>query len=200
MALIINPIPEQNFERIRKRIGEILATEILEQANLTGEALFSQTTVWEERFTSFENAEMPAVNVSFTNADNLQHNQRSERYDFTYHIDVYVTAKANATQYGDLSSQQKLQRILGLIRAIFRDTHYKRLAFVDQFIMSHRSSDITIAQPNIKDGDFLSVGRITHIVTAEENNGIEHTRTADGYDTKIKLEETDKGFQYITNN
>lgn len=198
-ALIEEKIQPQNFELIRTRIGEILTLELANQVTLIGDNNLN-ATVWEERFTPFTNDEMPAINVSLDNGTNDQYNPIDDRFDYQYNIDVYTKSKGTALEIGDLKSQQVLQRLCGIVRAILRDSHYTTLGFSSPIIATRHVSSIQIGQPYDKDGNFMAMARITFIVRAIETNGLQREVEASGYDTEVKLEETEKGYYFTLNN
>lgn len=198
-AIITDIIPQQNFELIRTRIGSILAEEIANQATLLGEEKLD-ATVWEERFTPFGNDEMPVVNVRFQDAILNEYAPIRDRFEYRYFLDVQTTAKANTGRYGDINSQATLQRLCGIIRGILRNTQYRTLLFPKGFIATSSIRSIEIADPYSQDGNFMSMARITFVVMATEDNGTSAPTEAEGYDTVMKLEETEKGYKFTLNN
>jgi hypothetical protein len=198
-AIITDIIPQQNFELIRTRIGLILAEEIANQATLTADNKLN-ATVWEERFTPFGNDEMPAVNIRFQDGQMNEYAPVRDRFNYRYFIDVYTKSKASASSIGDLNAQKTLQRLCGIIRGILRNTQYRTLLFAKGFIATSSVQSIEIADPYDSDGNFMSMARITFVIMATEGNDTSSPVVAEGYDTSVKIEETEKGYKFTLNN
>ena len=94
-----------------------------------------------------------------------------------------------------------LTRILGIVRAILESSHYLTLGFVPPFVMHTEVTSIEIQDPkDNQDGANIMMGRLMFVVDAVEDTEKIQPREAEGYDTQVKLEETDKGFAFILNN
>jgi len=196
-------IPIQRFEEVRTRIGEILFKEISNQSTLIGDAKLN-AGVWEERFTPFDNDELPAVSVGFVSSENNGYNIVDARYICRYYIDVHNSSKASIVDsklvIGDLNSQTTLQRICGLIRSILTNSLYNKLEFSDNFIETTNIESIQIADPGVKDGNFITTARIIMSVNLTEKNTVQQASVSTGGTSTIKLELTEKGYKFELNN
>lgn len=200
MANINTIISTRNFELIRDRIAQILAVELANQKSLTGDTLFD-STVWLERFIPFDQTEMPAINVYFSDAsyDNLTPISSKGRNSF--YIDVHMKDKHTAGIDGDKGAALKLHRLIGVIMAILEDPYYVMLDFSPGTIQHTEVSEIKIGQPTSQqDSTQLITGRITFVVNANENTRELSAIDADKYSTSVRLGETEKGFYYETIN
>jgi len=199
MALIKGIIPPQFFEVIRDRIAEILVDELDGQVLLTYDTDL-EAKVYVERFVPFDNTEMPAINVSFSSGD--YNNQTAIDADgfYSYFIDIFTRANTTDDDPGDKLAMFKLQKLLGVCRAIIQNPIYKTLGFNPPFIMSRQISSIAIATP--KEGETLSVvmGRLILKIEAPEDVQLLTAKLIKGFDTQVKLVLTDKGFIYSGDN
>jgi hypothetical protein len=199
MGNINTIIPERNFELIRDRVAQILTVELSEQLALTGNDLFS-AIVWKERFIAFDKSDMPAINVYFVNSSHDNFTVQSGNATNSINIDFYVSGKHVDGIDGDKNASLDLQKLIGVCSYILQHPFYYKLDFDGGFIRNRQISDIIIAQPKEKDARHIANGRIVFKVIAGENYGSLEAIEASGYDTKVQLEETDKGFYYTTNN
>ena len=116
---------------------------------------------------------------------------------YIYHIDVFMKSKSNVTDKGDKKSMLQLQRLCGVIRAIIMDTRYLTLNFARPFIEHREVSDIKFATPeNAKDASSSAMGRLTVSVRVPENVTGVPANAIDGYETTVKMNETELGYFY----
>jgi hypothetical protein len=201
MSVIDVIIPSQSFEIIRNRIGEILADEIANQFDLTDDEDLDASQ-WIERFVTYDLSELPAINVMM--AEGTYSGQTVIQQDGTYrfYIDVYVQAKSGPDDPGDQKAMVKLQRLLGVCRAILEDPKYKTLGYPvpSGFIMNKHIDSIQIQNPNQKEHDALNtaMGRIILSVKAPEvPGGFAPIYLIKEFLTSVRLMETDKGYLWI---
>lgn len=196
MARILTVIQPRAFERIRDRIGEILADELPVQAAIEyADELDAEVFV--ERFIPFDKTEMPAVNVLV--ARGLYDNKAALKSDgtYTFNIDCYMTAKTQAGKNGDSESAIKLQKLMGVCTAILENRQYNTLGFAKPFISHTEVREINIANPvNNQDASSVIMGRITFIVRVPETVDAILPQLLAGYDTVMKLYLTDKGYTF----
>ena len=199
MGKIKKIIPAQFFEVIRNRIAEILVDELDCQVLLTYDTDL-EAKVFLERFTPFDNTEMPAINVSFSAGDYNNQTARDVDGTYSYFIDVFTQAKTTDDDRGDKLAMFKLHKLLGVCRAIIQNPIYKTLGFQPPFIMSRQISSIAIAQP--REGETLSVvmGRLILTIVAPEDIQLLTAKLIKGFDTQVKLALTDKGYIYSGDN
>ena len=197
--MIATPIPVQAFETVRDQIGTILTAELANQSSLLSDPRLN-ATVWVERFIPFDQSEIPAVNISLIEIENIEYNPISAEYMVRYDIDVFNSAKQQRTQEGDVECQQVLQRICGLIRSILTHPRYKTLDLPSGTIGTTKVETIGIADLYSQDGTFSGQARITFMVKILERNTAEDPIPSLGGLTNVRIELTDRGYRYILEN
>lgn len=197
MPVITTIIPIQSFEIVRNQLGAILIDEINNQAVLNGNNPDINAAVWLERVVPFDKTEMPAVNVMLSRGTYDEHSIKQDDGTYIYNIDVYTSGKSTATDDGDKLAMLKLQRLIGIIRAIIQDPKYYTLGFNPPFVIKRRIESIQIAEPTILDDALQSVmGRLSLSVKVPETTFIPGAPLVAGNETKVKLYLTEKGYQY----
>lgn len=193
-------IPQQAFELIRDQIGAVLAVEIPSQATLIGDTALN-ATVWVERMAPLTAAELPAINVQTTSANNDDYGMTHANDTILYNIDIHVGSKQNASENGDLRAQRKVQRLLGIVRAILANPRYKNLGFTEPvgYIATRRMTNFQIAEPNATDGNYIALARIIFEVRAGQCFQEQDSVPFSELQTIVTLDETDEGYKFITN-
>lgn len=200
MSKITQEIPPQGFELIRDKVGEILADEIAAQFAIHGDAE-RNAKVFVERITPIDKTELPLANVLYSRSGYDNNSAINSDGKNTYNIDVYTGAKTKLAKKGGAESMDRLGRILGIIRAILESPFYLTLGFATPFIIRTEVTGIEIQDPrDNQDAANTAMGRLIFVVEAAEITEQIQPRTAEGYDTQVKLEETEKGFVYVTDN
>lgn len=193
-------VPTQNFELIRDRVGEILASEIDNQATLSYEPYLELVTVEVERSIPVDKEEVPLVNISLAKNEFSNKHQGSEDGLITLNIDVYTSGKATeingVTYRGDKISAIRCQKLLGLIRYILSDPIYKTLGFAAPSISRVYSGDINIKPIGIEDDPNFSMGRYTLNVVCNESNKLITPNLIAGFQTTVQLNNSDQGYFY----
>lgn len=198
MSKLINVIvPEQGFEIVRNRIGEILSDEFENQALNYNPDISAKIFV--ERTQHFDKTELSAVNVCLATGNYGNKHQGSVVGTYQYNIDVYVSAKTKNDDKGDVLAAKKLQRLLGFCRYVLEDPYYKTLGFAPGFIARVFAGGIAIAQPEDKDAANVMMGRLIMNVILTETNSLSTPKLIAGYETKVKLDETTQGYYYEGN-
>lgn len=194
MALLNEQIPVQQFEVIRDRIGEILKDEIDNQF-----ALFNnpdlKTDVYVERFVPFSHTDLSVINVRFVSGiyDIVTVKQSDGTYDFF--IDVYANGKTTATEDADPKALKKLQRLVGVVRAILENPVYTTLGWAPPSIESTSIKSIDVADPkNNQDTASNVFSRLVFTVRVPETTQLKTAPVIAGFETKVKLGLTDKGY------
>ena len=199
MPRINSIIPTRSFELIRDRIGEIIADEMLHQFAISYDEDLD-LTVWVERSTPFDKTELPAVNVSFAEDEFSNFKQGVKDGTCVYEVDVYTRSKTTNDIGGDKSSTLKLHKIIGKIDAILSNSQYKTLGFTPGFIGHTSVSSIKIVDPRQnRDAEFTKMGRLLFTVRCVEETKYITPTIAAGFDTQVKLYETDLGYKYVYN-
>lgn len=205
MSIINVPIGPQSFEIIRDRIGRILAQELQTQFQLNYD-LNLRANVWIERFLPFDQAkELPSVNVQLAEGNYGGQTQIQSDGTYRYFVDCYVSAKSsNANGAGDQFAMSKLQRLMGVVRAIMEYSNYKTLGFNTPpgFVMNRHWEGLQIANPDQKrvDAESSVMGRLVLSVKVPENNDLGSlAKTLNILYTQWKLGETDRGYLWMDN-
>jgi len=193
MSKITAIIPPQSFEIIRDRIAEILIDEIDGQAVLNYSAYLESVKVFVEE-TIIDAVTTPTINVSVAAGTYSNKTQGSASGLYIYHIDVYTSAKSTNDAPGRKISALRLHKLLGLVRYILEDPIYKTLGIVPGTIERTMSSEINIRQAQAQDAHNIVMGRLTFQVQARESNALLSANLISGFETKIKLNETQKGY------
>lgn len=199
MSRITGVIPPQNNELVRDRIGEVLIDE------LENQALISYTpeidaTVFVEYGPAFHPTQMPCVNVklgsgSFDNKDMTQVDG-----SYVYYIDCHAKALSTDEDDGSTLATYRLHRIMGIVRAILENPQYKTLGFAAPSISSLGVQSIDIQEALKQDSSSTVMGRLTFNVKVVETVELITPRLIDGYNTQVKLGQTDRGYIFSGNN
>jgi hypothetical protein len=211
MAVKLNYIiAASNFESVRDRIALILKTEMDNQSLLRGTVqtpplpvipnLNYTASFYTERFTPVDKTEGNVITVDLFDISTSDQTPVSQSCECTYNIDIYTGAKETTTE-GYYNSAVKLQRLAGLVRHVLQSPYNDRLQFANGIIERRSVSKIQFARVNDEqDAAFQRMARVTLVVKINENqNGITPI-TAGGYDTEIKIEETEQGYYLTYNN
>ena len=199
MSKINGIIPPQSYELVRDRIGEILTIELANQYLLTSDEALN-ASVFVERFIPFDKTDLPAISVSYSRGDMDNQDVKHADHSATYFIDCFQSAKSSTSEQGDALSKVKLHRLIGVCRAIIQNPIYNTLDFDAPFIMFRQITSLEIADAGKQDAVSVTMGRLTLNVRIPENTQLIDAIEAGGYDTQVKLYETDKGYKYIIDN
>ena len=199
MAYLNSIVPLQQFELIRDRIALIISEELTQQLYLGITGIDPTFTVFVERFSQPNISEFPIINVSLLEGDYDNQDARSDDGIYSFAIDVYTASKTKADGFpGDTSSMMKLQRFMGVIRAIFRNPIYRTLLFPAPSISSVRVSKIAIAQPK-DDHESMNVmqGRVLLKVRVPESVELGDTFLPSALFTTWVISDSGQGYQVI---
>lgn len=197
MAQIEGLIPQQSFEHVRDRIGAILADELQSQVNNFYNDDAEVSDVWVERWVPFDKTELPAVNVCLAQGELGSRTQIHTDGTYTYNIDCYHSAKSSDTEDGDSAAMIKLQRLIGICRAIVENPRFKTLGFAATFGIGNRGiSNIGIGTAPKEDAVSVVMGRLQMVVRVPETTELKVPAVIAGYETQVKLALTEKGYRY----
>lgn len=199
MPSIPTIISAQSFELVRDRTAEILADEIANQFALGAEEALNLKAVALERTVPYDRNELPAVNVNLQRTTQQEHIAVNTDESVIINIDCYQSAKGNDLVRGDVLAKLKLHRLMGVARAILENPRYKTLGFAPGFIMNRKCISMDFAPVDNQDALSVSMGRISFSVRVPENTELIQPVVAAGFDTELKLELTDNGYQYTIN-
>lgn len=193
-------IPKGAHELIRDRIAEILTIEIGKQFILSYDKDFD-LSVFIERNTPIDKTELSVVNVFVLEGNYSNKNQGSVDGAFQIIVDIETNSETIGDKGGDYLSSLKCQKILRVCRYVLEDPEYKTLGFAPPFISRVYVSNFKIGQKqNMNDGLNSMLGRITFNVVANEKNSLIDPPLITGYETQLKIAESDKGYFYKVGN
>jgi hypothetical protein len=195
MSLISQAIPTQGFEVVRDIIGAVLKTELEAQKIL--KSLPDEINLFVGRSKVFAHAEKLMINVLLDSA-NYSNQHAKGAHGFTnFFIDVYTSAKENATDTGGKVSTNKRDLYLGLIRFILEDHHYNTLGLPLGAIMGTTVEGFeTFESSNSQDAAFVKMARLTFAVRINETQSLWEGIDINTIFTKVRLDLTEKGYFY----
>lgn len=198
MGKIQAKIPKQNFEIIRDRIAAILKDELDHQYAGLGNYDFADIAVTTEDNSSTDKTDCPIVNVALSKASWDNENLGSSDGTYVFDIDVVTNAKTEDARDGNYIASILMQRIAGGIRSILKNPVYKTLDFttVPGFILRTTVSELNIRARHQNDALNSEMGRITFVVMANETTSYIEALMVEDYLTKVKVNNTQKGYQY----
>lgn len=195
MALITEIIPKQNFEIIHDKIGEILTVELANQKVL--QTLPENAEVFKERIIAIDKTEEIVIAVLLDGLNSSSVTQSDQENKTNYFVDVYASGKAEGTTPGDNVVASKLQKYLGMVRYILQSHKYVTLDLPAGTIGNKNVDRVQMHdQENTQDANYSRMGRISFSVRIMENQKLWDGVLLDNNTTKVKLELTDKGYQY----
>lgn len=196
-AIITEIIPQQNFEIIHDKIGEVLLTELDNQKVLQPARLTEEVGVFKERITSVDHTEEVVISVLLDGFQSSYATQSDQQNRTNYFIDIYASGKAETNQDGDDVVGTKLQKYLGLCRYILQSHKYKTLGLpLGTIGNTNVDSGQMFEQQNTQDASFSRMCRIGFSVKIMENQNLWDGIALDNNITKVLLDLTDKGYQY----
>lgn len=193
-------IPAGNFETIRDVIAVLLKLEMDNQAILRSNQDYT-AEFYTERFTPVGINEGNVITVDLAGGQLDNQTPISQVFEATYNIDIFTGAKETSANDGYYNSSVKLQRLAGLVRHILQSPYYDRLGLENGIVQRRSVSSIRFGSVNDeKDASFVRMGRIQLTVRIYEESNEISVLAAAGYDTVIKISETEKGFKLTYNN
>lgn len=204
MPKINEAIPPRSFELIRDRIGEILADELDNQFLYTYEPALENIKVWVERTRPFDKLELPAIVVSLQEGKFENKHQGYADGENTFNIDIYTNSKSTVAERGDHDSVIMAQWLAGLIWTILESPTYNTLGFsqpmigrtmVEGLMMADRHQ-LELFRIHNDDAQYTSVCRLLFTVCANEQASFVGVVLLDGFETKIRLSNTEAGWVY----
>lgn len=197
MSKLTLPIPLQSFELVRDRIFSILVLEFQSLFLLTNDEIYKNNLFLERSKTSFDETELPAINVNFAGGKLADKAMIAEVGVYTFNIDVYVNENSTDTDYiADTKSAIKLQRILGICRSILGSSLYFRLGFVNNFIHWVHNDSISIADPTKYDLGTVMMGRLSVSVKCTEISENASATILNSSETLVRLENSNIGYSW----
>lgn len=199
MSVIEGAIGRQNYELARDRIGSLIADELDTQWQLSYDNNLD-ATVYIEHAIAINHIQDPLVNVSL--ASGRYENKQQGQVDgiYTFFIDCYAKAASTSETNGSSIAAFRLQRLMGVIRAILESPKYNNLGYAPPFVCTGKVEEINILNYNLENTDSAISGRITYVVRMVETVELVTPNLIDGYDTSVKLGLTENGYRFSGNN
>lgn len=207
MPQITTAIGQSRLELVRDRIGTILRDELTNQATLqasTDPDLSAQLTalnVYAERFYPINDADMPAIDIFFFNADFDNKDLRSsKRGIYQYYIDIFTASDATTSSDADRTSSLRAHRLAMLVHDILENPNYITLGFTPSDGVVQRtlvSSVKRTEESNTRDGRAVMMYRLIYEVVVTENTETISPSALSFVATNVRIEETNLGYEYL---
>lgn len=200
MSLITNAIPRQGFEIIRDRICQILAEEFDTQFALSYDTDLDGVKIYMERMVAFDHTELSSLNVGIERGDYSNQHQGYADGVYRFFIEHNTIGETDTDNdiRGDKASKVKVQKLMGVTRAILEDPIYKTLGFAPGFIGNRHIESFVFAEPTRHDMEYATMARMILVVKCMESTPLKEAQLLAGWDTHVKLHDTDKGYYWST--
>lgn len=195
MPRIPTIIPPQVFEIFRNRITEIFIDEIQNQYNYTGDTDLLVSITMEKKIT-FDKSELPRINISLADGDFSNQNMGQGDGIFRYYFDVLADSADTDAGTGDTFASVWVQKLIGKGYAIITNAQYRNLGFETKAIHRVQAGQISIGEITQGDARNIIMGRLVITIKATETTDLLEANLAEGYDTIIKIGESEVGFKY----
>jgi hypothetical protein len=197
--LITSAIPEQGFEKVRDAIGIILLTELTNQKAL--QAFTEDINIYRERIIPMQSDDNLYFNVLTDSATYGNYTQRDAQGRTIYFIDIYTTGKGANVLAGSLDAGVRLGKFIGLVQFILGSNQYKTLGLPLGLIGGTYIESFTTDAPTpFETANYDRFARISFAVRIQENYGLWNGVNLIGNDSTVKVEPTEKGYQYTFTN
>lgn len=196
MAIINTIIQPRSFEIVRDRVGEILKDELLNQSILSNDENIN-ASVFIERIVRFDHTDLPSINVCIPSGTFQGQSAINTDGVYMYRIECYTKASSSDGTDADTLSMIRLQRLMGICQSIIEDSRYKTLGFATPFVMNRHFESMAISDTESYDMQSVSKGVLNLSVRLPENVGLAVPILLTEYKTELRLELTDKGYQYL---
>jgi hypothetical protein len=202
--LITELIPDQPFEIIENRIGEILLEELTAQHVLQN--LNSSFGLFVERIEPYDRSEDVVITLAYREAENQEYTQSSSQGHHVYFVDIFAGGIESDDRSLSEDVRQKLFKYVGIIKYILNSGKYPTLGFPRGLIGNKHVKKVTFDTDysnwgNHSNYDALGIRfcRIIFMVTAFESTELWQGIPLQGNDSVIYTG-TDKGTQLTFNN
>ena len=177
MASKINAIiPKQNAELVRDRLRLIITEELANQKLLLEaddeDVTFIAKTVNIDRYTRFDQTELPAINISYANTDFDLQDLTFTRGATSFFIDFYIHEDETEETEADRLSNAQLLRLMGMVKFILTSGDYPTLDFNDvpTFIGNRTVKSMGIFnKADVPDALTTTIGRLVYEVTISDD-------------------------------
>jgi len=196
-SLITGIIPRRGYEIIRDRICQILLEEIQNQFVLTSDQDLNITQVFMERMVPFDFTELPALNVGLERGDYSNQHQGQYDGDYRFFFECNTRGETDGDDRGDMMAKVKVQKLMGVAQAILENPIYKTLGFTPGQLIKHRHVEsFVFAESTRQDAENITMARSILVVKSVEVTDLIEANLIQGYDTRVKLYETEKGYYW----
>jgi len=203
-SIITELIPDQPFEIIQNRLGEILLEEITAQHTLQN--LDSEFEFFIERIKPYDTSEDVVITLACREQDNMEYTQRSSQGQNMYFIDVFTGGIEIGNESISENVRRKLFKYVGIIKYILNSGKYPTLGFPPGLIGNKHVKKVTFdtdysnwGNHSNYDGSGIRFCRIIFMVTALETTELWQGIPLQGNDS-ILYTGTNKGTQLTFNN
>lgn len=191
-------IPVQNFELVRDRLALVLQAELENQQYLGADIIVP--TIYIERGVPFNDTELPAINVQYSGGAYGNKDVTQVQGTYTYYIDIMAQNSTAGTERGDMLAMIAVQRLAGLVRAILDNPLYITLGFSRPSLGHVEASSMQIAERGDTDAKNNAMARVIYIAQVAEGNVLITAPEFAAANSAIKIDISEAGFLYVTNN
>lgn len=203
-SIITELIPDQPFQLIQNRIGEMLLEEITAQHEL--QELDSSFAFFIERISPYDVSEDVVITIACREQDNQEYTQQSSLGQNMYFIDIFCGGIENGNQSMSENVRLKLFKYVGIVKYILNSGKYPTLGLPRGLIGNKHVKKVTFdtdysnwGNHSNYDGSGIRFCRIIYLVTAREETQLWEGITLQGNDSVVYTG-TNKGTQLTFNN
>lgn len=202
--LITEIIPDQPFQIIQNKIGEILLEEITAQHAL--QSLESSFELFVERIHPYDVSEDVVITLACREQDNQEYTQQSSQGQNLYFIDIFCGGIESSNRSLSEDVRLKLFKYVGIVKYILNSGKYPTLGFARGLIGNKHVKKVTFdtdysnwGNHSNYDGSGIRFCRILFLVTAREETELWQGIPLQGNDSVVYTG-TNKGTQLTFNN
>jgi hypothetical protein len=194
-SIIDFEIQERSYERIRDRVGLILAAELANQHAITYNDLFD-VKVFVQRTKPIQPEECPLINISIDSGQYSNSTVIDSDGSFRILIHVFTRAESDGNDRGDVLASKEAQKLAGVTQAILMNPRYVTLLFERPFIM--RSKIESFGAGIIEKGEATNLAVVESVLTvlASENETASDATELNEISTTVCLYNTENGYLY----
>ena len=203
-SIITELIPDQPFQIIQNRIGEILLEEITAQHTLQN--LDSSFAFFVERISPYDVSEDVVITIACREQDNQEYTQQSSQGQNMYFVDIFCGGIENGNQSISENVRLKLFKYVGIVKYILNSGKYPTLGLPRGLIGNRHVKKVTFdtdysnwGNHSNYDGSGIRFCRIIYLVTAREETQLWEGIPLQGNDSVVYTG-TNKGTQLTFNN
>lgn len=203
-SIITELIPDQPFQVIQNRIGEILLEEITAQHEL--QELDSSFAFFVERISPYDVSEDVVITIACREQDNQEYTQQSSLGQNMYFIDIFCGGIESENQSMSENVRLKLFKYVGIVKYILNSGKYPTLGLPKGLVGNKHVKKVTFdtdysnwGNHSNYDGSGIRFCRIIYLVTAREETQLWEGIPLQGNDSVVYTG-TNKGTQLTFNN